>query len=85
MNNVTVDGWKWASHDEDDYGSDITTINFNIYKKGLFGKLKKVKGDYASMFNVGVVRPNPRNFRHPKSSPVMIASRSIIFPSLWKI
>ena len=33
----------------------------------------------------GVVRPNPRNFRHPKSSPVMIASRSIIFPSLWKI
>lgn len=54
MNNVTVDRWVWASHDEDDYGSDITTINFNIYKKGLFGKLKKVKGDYALMFNVDI-------------------------------
>lgn len=41
-----------------------------------------VMGAFAEF---GVVRPNPRNFRHPKSSPVMIASRSIIFPSLWKI
>ena len=52
MNNVTVDGWAWANHDENEYSSDVTFINFNIYKKGFFGKLKKVKGDYALMFKV---------------------------------
>ena len=33
----------------------------------------------------GVVSRNPRNFRHPRSSPATRASRSIILPSLWKV
>ena len=54
MNNVTVNSWVWASHDENDYVPDGTSINFNIYKKGFFGKLKKVKGDYSLMFKVDI-------------------------------
>ena len=52
MHNVAVDRWYWASHDENEYSSDTAIINFDIYKKGLFGKLKKVQGDYALMFKI---------------------------------
>ena len=37
------------------------------------------------LFVRGVVSRNPRNFRHPRSSPATRASRSIILPSLWKV
>ena len=33
----------------------------------------------------GVVSPNPRKFCHPRSRPATMASRSISFPSLWKV
>lgn len=33
----------------------------------------------------GVLSRNPRNFRHPNSSPATSASRSIILPPLWKV
>ena len=33
----------------------------------------------------GVVSRNPRNFRHPNSSPATSASKSMGFPSLWKV
>lgn len=31
------------------------------------------------------VSRNRRNFRHPKSNPATRSSKSIIFPSLWKV
>jgi hypothetical protein len=36
-------------------------------------------------FLKGGVSPNPRKFRHPISSPAMIASRSMICPSPWNL
>jgi hypothetical protein len=33
----------------------------------------------------GVVRRNRRKFRHPKSSPASISSKSIILPPLWNV
>ena len=39
----------------------------------------------ADWGHYGVVSRNPRNFRHPRSSPATRASRSIILPSLWKV
>lgn len=34
---------------------------------------------------IGGVSRNPRKFCHPRSSPATMASRSIIFPSAWKV
>jgi hypothetical protein len=41
---------------------------------------QKLPGD-----NHGVVRRNPRNFRHPNFSPAMSSSKSSVLPSLWKV
>jgi hypothetical protein len=38
-------------------------------------------GRYFVEREIGGVSPNPRKFRHPISSPAMIASRSMICPS----
>lgn len=48
----------------------------------LYGKWQWVR--YRSA-QVGDVRRNRRKFCHPRSSPATMASRSIIFPSLWKV
>ncbi|WP_295443750.1 B12-binding domain-containing protein [uncultured Thiodictyon sp.] len=38
-------------------------------------------GKAGKLFDEGVVSPNPRKFRQPKSSPATIASRSRIRPA----
>ena len=57
-------------------------------KDGISSKYaKKIDSIFRSCLFplIGVVSRNPRNFRHPRSSPATRASRSIILPSLWKV
>ena len=48
----------------------------------LWSKLSK---HFVTVAGLGVLSPNPRNFRHPRSRSATSASRSIILPSLWKV
>jgi|HubBroStandDraft_6_1064221.scaffolds.fasta_scaffold224243_2 hypothetical protein len=41
--------------------------------------------DWLTNPNIGVVSRNRRKFRHSNFNPANSASRSIIFPSLWKV
>ena len=51
------------------------------YVTGLINQELLLQNEYLA----GVVSRNPRNFRHPNSSPATSASKSMGFPSLWKV
>jgi hypothetical protein len=55
-----------------------------IEGRGVILHWKSIREQFGKEYTGGV-RRNPRKFCHPRSSPATMASRSIIFPSAWKV
>jgi len=49
--NIRITNIKWENFKAKTKGQDPTIIEFDVYKKGIFGKLKKVPGEYCLMFD----------------------------------
>ena len=64
------------------HSANSTAIGANSNASGGGGSGNVAVGYDA---RIGVLSPNPRNFRHPRSRSATSASRSIILPSLWKV